>query len=82
MSSSQSVPAHAFYGIQVSGYRISAIADAKLAAASAPYVGRGDKCSANDDTCNANRVRGQELCAGHLRSQAKKAAQPEPEVEA
>lgn len=66
-----SVPAHAYYGVQVNGYRLSAVAAARLAAPSAPYVGRGDKCSGNDDTCGANRVRGQLFCAGHMKSMLK-----------
>ncbi len=60
-------PAYAFYGKPVSDVRLAATNDARLATASAPYVGRGDKCSGNDDTCGANKVRGQELCAGHLK---------------
>jgi hypothetical protein len=77
-----SVPAHAYYGVQVNGYRLSAVADARLAPPSAPYVGRGDKCSGNEDTCNANRVRGQLFCAGHMKSLAKaEAAVAAPEVE-
>lgn len=67
------VPAHSYYGVQISGYRLSASADARLAAASGPYVGRGDKCEGNDDTCGANKVRGQRFCAGHLKSLAKSA---------
>jgi len=62
-----SAPAHSYYGIPQNNQRLSAIAGAQLAAASAPYVGRGDKCSGNDDTCGANRVRGEELCAGHMK---------------
>ena len=74
-----SVPAHAYYGVQVNGYRLSAVADARLAPPSAPYVGRGDKCAGNEDTCNANRVRGQLLCAGHMKSKVK--ADAEAQVE-
>lgn len=35
----------------------------------AEYIGERDprKCSANDWTCNAWRVKGEELCQGHLR---------------
>lgn len=62
-----SQPAHAFYGEPVSGRRLAATSDARMATASAPYVGRGDKCAGNNDTCGANKVRGQELCAGHLK---------------
>jgi len=41
----------------------------------APYVGRGSKCMGNDDTCGANRVKDEVLCAGHLRSVKKAAAE-------
>jgi hypothetical protein len=27
----------------------------------------GNKCMGNDDTCGANRMKGQELCVGHYR---------------
>lgn len=67
MMANNSTPTHALYGTPVHAQRLSPTADSRLAAASAPYVGRGDKCSGNDDTCGANRVRGQELCAGHLK---------------
>jgi len=67
------VPAHAIYGVQVNGYRLNAVADARLAPPSGPYLGRGEKCAGNDDTCNANRVRGQLFCAGHLKSLEKAA---------
>ena len=62
-----SVPAHSYYGTPQNYQSLSAVAGAKLAAASAPYIGRGDKCSGNDDTCGANRMRGQELCVGHMK---------------
>lgn len=45
-----------------------------IAAASwstAPYVGRGSKCQGNENTCGANRVKGEDFCAGHLRSVGK-----------
>jgi hypothetical protein len=66
-----SVPAHSLYGSPVAGSRLNHIAGARLAAASAPYLGRGNKCSANDDTCEASRVKDTELCFGHTRSAAK-----------
>jgi hypothetical protein len=34
-------------------------------------LGRGNKCSGKDDTCEGNRVKDEEFCAGHLRSVAK-----------
>lgn len=65
-----SQPAHSLYG--ESAMRNSRPAGdtgtARLAAASAPYLGRGSKCAGNEDTCNANKVRGQEFCAGHLKT--------------
>lgn len=67
MSISGSVPAHAYYGQPVSGQRLASIDGAKLASASAPYVGRGNKCSANDDTCEGIRAKGTEYCMGHIR---------------
>lgn len=68
MSISGSVPAHAYFGIPVSGNRLPAVDGARIAAASGPYIGRGNKCTANDDTCAGNRVGGELFCAGHLRS--------------
>jgi hypothetical protein len=53
------VPAHAYYGTPQTGYRLSAVAGSR--------IGRGDKCTGNDDTCGANKVRGQSFCAGHLK---------------
>lgn len=61
------VPAHSYYGTPQTGYRLSAVADSRIAAPSGPYIGRGDKCTGNDDTCGANKVRGQQFCAGHLK---------------
>ena len=41
----------------------------------APYDdGRGGLCGGNDNTCLAHRVKGEDFCIGHLRSEAKKAA--------
>jgi hypothetical protein len=67
MMTNNAAPAHSYYGSPVSAQRQAAISDSRLAAASAPYIGRGDKCTGNDDTCGANKVRGQEFCAGHLK---------------
>jgi hypothetical protein len=61
------VPAHAYYGTPQTGYRLAAVAGSRIAAPSGPYIGRGDKCTGNDDTCGANKVRGQSFCAGHLK---------------
>lgn len=71
MSESKSIPAYAYYGKPVGDYRLNAVAGAALAAASAPYIGRGNKCSGNDDTCEGMRAKGTELCMGHLRASTK-----------
>lgn len=75
MSISGSVPAHAYYGAPVNGKRLASVDGARIAAPSAPYVGRGNKCSANEDTCEGNRVKDEVFCAGHLRSARKKQAE-------
>jgi hypothetical protein len=62
-----SVPAHSYYGTPQTGYRLAAVAGSRIAAPSGPYIGRGDTCTGNDDTCGANKVRGQQFCAGHLK---------------
>ena len=71
MAISGSVPAHAYYGQPVSGQRLASVDGARLAAPSGPYIGRGNKCSANDDTCEGMRAKGTDYCMGHLRSIAK-----------
>jgi hypothetical protein len=80
MSISGSTPSHAYYGVPVSGIRPAGeTSGSRMAPPSGPFVGRGNKCSANDDTCRGNRVKNQELCAGHLRSALKQAAgKPKP----
>jgi hypothetical protein len=65
------VPAHSYYGQPQGDYRLAYIEGAKLASASAPYVGRGNKCSGNEDTCEGIRAKGTEFCMGHLRKLAK-----------
>ena len=70
---SSSVPAHSYYGQPQGDYRLSAISNSRLASASAPYVGRGNKCSGNEDTCEGMRAKGTEFCMGHLRKMAKDA---------
>lgn len=69
MSSSTSRPAYSLYGEPVTRTQRPAgsTAGSRIAAPSAPYVGRGSKCAGNEDTCNANKVRGQDYCAGHLK---------------
>lgn len=81
---SSSVPAHSYYGRPQGDYRLSGLKDARIAAASAPYVGRGNKCMGNDDTCMGIRAKGTHYCMGHLRSIAKKngtSVQAKPAVE-
>lgn len=68
MSIKGSTPAHSYYGQPVSGQRLVAVSGARIAAASGPYIGRGNKCSANDDTCEGMRAKGTDYCMGHLRS--------------
>lgn len=81
-----SVPAHSLYGRPAGDFKTisAATSGARPAPPSAPYIGRGNKCVANDDTCNGNRVHGQELCAGHmnaLKKRAKKKAELETQAE-
>lgn len=66
-----SVPAHTYYGQPISGIRLAAVDGARIAAPSAPYIGRGNKCSANQDTCEGIKAKGTDLCMGHLRSATK-----------
>ena len=59
---------HEYYGVPVQGIRPSAnVPGSKLASASAPYLGRGNFCSANDDTCEGRKAKGTDFCMGHLR---------------
>lgn len=72
MSISGSVPYHSYYGSPIMGIMPAGrVGGVRPAPASADYVGRGNKCSAKDDTCEGNRVSGEVLCAGHLRSARK-----------
>jgi hypothetical protein len=68
MSVKGSVPAHAYYGQPVYGQRLASVDGARLAAPSGPYIGRGNKCAANDDTCEGMKAKGTDYCMGHLRS--------------
>lgn len=65
------VPTHALYGRPAQDARLAYVDNARIAAPSAPYVGRGNKCSANEDTCEGARAKGTQFCAGHLRSMVK-----------
>jgi len=67
MSIKGSVPAHAYHGAPVTGIRLAPTAGSRIATGSAPYVGRGNKCSANEDTCEGIRAKGTEYCMGHIR---------------
>lgn len=78
---SSSVPAHSYYGQPQGDYRVAAVSGARLAAASAPYVGRGNKCSGNDDTCEGMRAKSTEFCMGHLRKMAKESVTNTPSEE-
>lgn len=72
MSDIQAVPAYSLYGQPANAARLAHMDGARLAAPSAPYVGRGNKCTANDDTCEGMRAKGTAYCMGHLRSLKKK----------
>lgn len=65
------VPTYALHGRPAYAARLAYDENARIAPPSAPYVGRGNKCSANDDTCEAVRAKGTQFCAGHLRSKLK-----------
>ena len=72
MSIIGSVPSHALYGVPVYGtLPAGQMAGSALAAPSGPYLGRGNKCSAENDSCEGFRTKGSEYCAGHGRRLAK-----------
>jgi hypothetical protein len=72
MSITGSIPAYAMFGEPVNGIRTAfACEGSELAPPSGPYLGRGNKCSAKEDTCEGMRVKNEELCMGHLRSSNK-----------
>jgi hypothetical protein len=63
------VPLYSYYGVPAAREaRQAAYDDARIAAASAPYLGRGNLCAANNDTCEGRRAKGTDYCYGHLRS--------------
>lgn len=66
-----SVPAHSYYGKPQNDYRLAQTDGGRLAAPSGPYIGRGNKCTGNEDTCEGNRAKGTEYCMGHLRQMLK-----------
>ena len=58
-----------YYGVSVQGIKPAGeIPGSKPASASGPYLGRGNFCSANNDTCEGRKARGTEFCMGHLRN--------------
>lgn len=64
--------AHTLYGAPVSGIRPAAAHEgSRIAAPSAPYLGR-NRCVANNDTCEGPKAKGTDYCVGHLRAMAKK----------
>jgi len=75
------VPSYALHGVPATRNARPAGASetSRIAAASGPYLGRGPKCVANDDTCNGNKVKESDYCAGHLRAMAKQAESKETE---
>lgn len=80
MSISGSVPAHSYYGVPVVGSRLVSTAGSRIAAPSGPYIGRGNKCVANEDTCEGMRAKGTEFCMGHLRQVTKAKGEDKQEV--
>lgn len=70
-SQPNAVPAQAYYGTPVGGYRLTSVADAQLAAPSGPYLGREGKCKWNDDTCEGFAVKDSEFCVGHTKRLSK-----------
>ena len=59
----------AYYGEPVSGIRpFAEIPGSRQAPPSGPYLGRGNFCAANEDTCTGRKAKGTDYCMGHLRS--------------
>lgn len=75
-------PSYAYYGKPQNDYRLAHIDGARIAAPSGPYIGRGNKCTGNDDTCEGNRAKGTEYCMGHLRQMLKEQNEKTQEVTA
>ena len=58
-----------YYGVPIQGIRPSAeVPGSRQAPPSGPYLGRGNFCVANDDTCTGRKAKGTDYCMGHLRS--------------
>ena len=62
------VPAYSLYGRPAVDARLAHLDGARLAAPSAPYLGRGNLCAANEDTCTGRKAKGTDYCYGHARS--------------
>lgn len=62
------VPAYSLYGRPAVDARLAHMDGARLAAPSAPYLGRGNLCAANEDTCTGRKAMGTDYCYGHARS--------------
>lgn len=75
------VPAYSLYGTPANSSRLAPTNGSRIAAPSAPYVGRGNKCSANDDTCEGMRAKSTPYCMGHLKALAKQKAGEDASVE-
>ena len=61
--------AHTLYGVPIQGIRpASEVPGSKPATASGPYLGRGNFCAADEDTCKGRKAKGTDYCMGHLRS--------------
>ena len=62
------VPAYSLYGRPAVDSRLAHMDGARLAAPSAPYLGRGNLCAANEDTCEGRKAMGTDYCYGHARA--------------
>jgi hypothetical protein len=72
--------AHTLYGEPVKGIRPAAQVDgARLAAGSAPYLGR-NRCVANNDTCEGPKAKETDYCIGHLRAMSKKSEEVKNDI--
>jgi hypothetical protein len=59
----------AYYGEPIQGIRPSVeVPGSRQAPPSGPYLGRGNFCAANEDTCTGRKAKGTDYCMGHLRS--------------
>lgn len=62
------IPTYSLYGVPAVDARLAHVDGAVLAAPSAPYLGRGNLCAANEDTCTGRKSKGTDYCYGHARS--------------